>query len=197
MMSKPLYRKSGEVVKRKPGSCFLGTVEESLDVVRIPAEDEEGYDVPDPCMICDDPHCQEWANVEVVAGPHAGNWLCHLSDCQTEDLDRETAQRVINELLAECRLHRKTAEYDETIPPTDLLNKYSPDELPLLADRADKLEMALALAQEEASYESSRVKVLIGALALGKPLNAALSALVQCVREANEEAPDEQDDEAE
>ena len=105
-------RKPGEVVKRKPNSCFLGTVEEGLDVVRIPTEAEEGYDKLDldPCMICDNPHCQEHDNVEVVAGPHAGAWLCHLSDCQTEDLDQETAQRVINELLAECRPHRETAE---------------------------------------------------------------------------------------
>ena len=107
-MGKKIKRRhAGEVVVRRWGSGFLGTTDDGFDVVRIPARGEEGYQRADQyCILCHQPECQEWADVEVVAGPNAGKILCHLSDCQLRDLTHKVANRVINELLQECKPHR-------------------------------------------------------------------------------------------
>ena len=111
-MSRKIKRRhAGEVVVRRRGSGFLGTTDDGFDVVRIPARGEEGYQRADQyCILCYREECQEWADVEVVAGPNAGKILCHLSDCQLRDLTHKVANRVINELLQECRPHRITEE---------------------------------------------------------------------------------------
>lgn len=81
-------RQPGDVVARKPGSAFCGSGEPRL--VRLSDErDGELHDI-DSCLgLCDDPDCQEWANVQIMAGPHNGNWMCHLSECMMEDLTAE------------------------------------------------------------------------------------------------------------
>lgn len=77
-------RRPGEIVKRQPGSCFVGAAEPEL--VRLTDEsDGELHAVETWCSLCDDPDCQEWANVEIVSGEFAGEWMCHLSECQMED----------------------------------------------------------------------------------------------------------------
>lgn len=79
-------RKPGEIVKRVPGSCFLGAEEPSL--VRLTDESDGDMHYMDTyCFLCDDPDCTEWANVQVVGGPHNGEWLCHLSECRMEDAE--------------------------------------------------------------------------------------------------------------
>ncbi len=94
-------RQPGEIVVRVSSSCFLGTTADGLDCVRIPAEGEEAYQEPDPYCFCDDDNCQEWPDVEVVCGPHAGDYLPHLSECLIVDIDHATAQGVIGCLMKE------------------------------------------------------------------------------------------------
>jgi len=77
-------RTPGEIVHRKPGSCFLGAAEPSL--VRLTDENDGNlHDVEAWCHLCEDPDCQEWANVQIVDGPEKGGWMYHLSECQMED----------------------------------------------------------------------------------------------------------------
>lgn len=49
-------------------------------VIQDSGEDEYG---PDPCMICDDPKCSEWATLHTVEG----QMLCHISECQMEEIE--------------------------------------------------------------------------------------------------------------
>lgn len=71
-------RKSGEVVIRRPGSCYLGSAEPKL--VKLLGDDTE------KCMLgCGDKGCREWLNVEVVNGEHQGSYLYHLSECEMID----------------------------------------------------------------------------------------------------------------
>lgn len=71
-------RKAGEVVKRKPGSCFLGSEEPSL--VRLVGESD------DWCLLSyGDNHCREWSNVEIVESDKKGHCLHHLSECEMLD----------------------------------------------------------------------------------------------------------------
>ena len=91
-------RKPGEVVQRSPGSGFVGSAEPQL--VKVPeGKTYEGTCVrgpdgewqanlggeADPCMVCGDPECREWANVEIVSGVHAGDFMYHISECQMSD----------------------------------------------------------------------------------------------------------------
>lgn len=78
-------RRPGEIVRRKPGSCFVGSAEPSL--VRLSDESDGDLHYVDSCMLCDDPKCQEWGNVQIVDWPHKGGWMHHLSECQMEDAD--------------------------------------------------------------------------------------------------------------
>lgn len=69
-----------------PNSCFLGAEEPSI--VRLTDEtDGDMHHVEAWCSICDDPDCQEWANVQIVEGPYKGEWLCHLCECEMEDCE--------------------------------------------------------------------------------------------------------------
>jgi hypothetical protein len=76
-------RNPGDLVRRKPGSCFIGASEPAL--VRLTdASDGDLHDI-DACMMdCGDPDCREWANAQVVGGPYAGGWVFHLAECQME-----------------------------------------------------------------------------------------------------------------
>jgi hypothetical protein len=78
-------RRPGEIVARRPGSCFCGSVEPAL--VRLSDEsDGELHDCDHPCMMhCGDDDCVEWANVQVVGGEHDGGWMYHLPECQMSD----------------------------------------------------------------------------------------------------------------
>ena len=96
-------RKPGEIVRRAAGSGFVGSQEPEL--VRVPEGKTYEYDVktgPDgnflpeenlggeatPCLLgCGDPYCREWANLEIVSGPHKGEFMYHISECQMEDHD--------------------------------------------------------------------------------------------------------------
>jgi hypothetical protein len=83
-------RQPNERVRRKPGSCCLGAAQP--EIVRLSGpEDGELHECDHLqlfcCMLdCDDPECVEWANVQIVGGPHDGEWLFHLSECQMEDV---------------------------------------------------------------------------------------------------------------
>lgn len=73
-------RQPGEIVRRCPGSCFCGSPDPEL--VRLTDEsDGELHDIQ-PCMVCDDPDCREWANVQIAG---TDRWMCHLSECEMED----------------------------------------------------------------------------------------------------------------
>ena len=90
-------RQPGEIVARKPGSAFVGSGEPRL--VRLTDETNgELHDI-DSCLgLCDDPNCQEWANVQIVAGPRKSRWMCHLSECMMEDLMAEDQAVLAEEL---------------------------------------------------------------------------------------------------
>ena len=95
-------REPGEVVRRRPGSGFVGDAEPSL--VKVPEgkayefgwkrnkantgwETNEGGEA-DYCILgCGDDDCREWANVEIASGPHKGECLCHISECEMFDLE--------------------------------------------------------------------------------------------------------------
>jgi len=99
LMSK--RRSPGEIVRRTPGSGFVGSVEPML--VKVPEGKAYEFDVvigPDGnftrqenkggeatfCLEgCGDTECREWANLEIVSGPHNGEFMYHISECQMED----------------------------------------------------------------------------------------------------------------
>jgi len=39
---------------------------------------------------CEDPECREWANLEVVGGPYAGDFMYHISECEMSSPEPET-----------------------------------------------------------------------------------------------------------
>lgn len=100
-------RQPGEIVKRVPGSGFLGSAEPLfVQVPEKPAYDDCVYwdseaktwrvnedGEAEHCMLgCGDENCREWANLKVVHGPSAGQFLYHISECQMESLnDADTA----------------------------------------------------------------------------------------------------------
>lgn len=54
--------------------------------MRLSDETDGGLHGIDPCVgLCSDPHCREWANVQIIEGPHRGDWMVHLSECEMED----------------------------------------------------------------------------------------------------------------
>lgn len=81
-------RRPGEVVRRQPGSGFIGSADPQL--IRVPSGADfvvQAY----PCsMACGDPECREWTNLEIVEGPHTGAFINHVSECQLLDADPET-----------------------------------------------------------------------------------------------------------
>lgn len=83
-----IRRKPGEKVRRQPGSGFCGSSEPLL--VRVPAEPQYQDEVSSCMMGCDDPECREWANLEVVGGPFAGDFMYHISECEMFDPSPET-----------------------------------------------------------------------------------------------------------
>lgn len=94
-------RRPGEIVARKPGSAFLGAGQPRL--VRLTDETDGGLHDIDLCVgLCDDPECQEWANVEIIVGPHKGGWMFHLSECMMEDLTAEDRRVLEAEELSKA-----------------------------------------------------------------------------------------------
>jgi hypothetical protein len=80
-----MSRQPNEMVRRRIGSCFLGA--EKPDIVRLSGPQDGDLHSIDICMMgCGNPECREWTNVQIVDGPFAGEWLCHLSECQMEDI---------------------------------------------------------------------------------------------------------------
>ena len=78
-----IRRNPGEIVKRKPGSGFIGSAEPEL--IRVP--DGQEYNEAEPwCMLCLDPDCREYANLEIVNEKfeRTNNFLYHISECQME-----------------------------------------------------------------------------------------------------------------
>jgi len=85
-------RKPGEIVARRGGSCFCGSDEPRL--VRLTDEgDGDLHDIDPYCCLCSDPYCCEWANVQITEGPHRGDWMFHLNECQMEDPTPEDWER--------------------------------------------------------------------------------------------------------
>jgi hypothetical protein len=81
-------RKPGEVVRREPGSGFVASSDPQM--IRVPSGHDYS-DQADPCMMgCSDPECREWANLEIVEGPHAGQFIYHISECEMLDADPES-----------------------------------------------------------------------------------------------------------
>jgi hypothetical protein len=93
-------RQPGEIVKRLAGSGFIESAEPSL--IKIP--EGKAYEFPwkrnvandgwdtneggeaDYCMLdCGDTECREWANLEIISGPHKGEYIYHVSECEMED----------------------------------------------------------------------------------------------------------------
>lgn len=95
-------RYPGEIVRRKPGSAFLGAAEPGL--VRLSdARDGALHRVESwPCSACGRDACTEWANVQIVTGEHRGHWLCHLLECEMADLTPED-RALLQEEMVEAR----------------------------------------------------------------------------------------------
>lgn len=82
-----IRRFPGEIVIRRPGSCFCGSADQGTQYVRLtdPVVDGDMHHISElGCFVCEDPDCREWANVQVLTGPYAGDWLCHLSECEMQ-----------------------------------------------------------------------------------------------------------------
>ena len=74
-------RRDGEIVRRIPGSGFVGS-SDPVYVWLVPGEREDMG-----CMLCEDDDCAEWTDVLAVTGPYAGFPLCHISECEMRDFD--------------------------------------------------------------------------------------------------------------
>ena len=95
-------RKPGEIVRRIPGSGFCGSAEPQrlrvpegktyeMDCTRNPTgkwQRNLGGEASVCMMGCGDRACREWANVEIVSGPHSGEFMYHVSECQMLDDDK-------------------------------------------------------------------------------------------------------------
>lgn len=76
-------REPGAIVRRHAGSGFVGSTKPEL--VKVP-EGTAYADEASPCMMgCGDSGCREWANLEIVGGPHSGEFMFHISECQLGD----------------------------------------------------------------------------------------------------------------
>ena len=81
-MSKPrsTRRAVGEWVKLPPNVGFVGESD------RLPAQIQD--DGNEPCLLCDDPDCVEWATLWTAPDPQAEgkrHALYHVPECQMED----------------------------------------------------------------------------------------------------------------
>lgn len=78
-------RQPGEIVKRIPGSGFLGAA--SPQLIQVPFEPKYTQEA-ETCLVCLDGHCREWANLEVIDENHqkTGQFLYHISECEMMDL---------------------------------------------------------------------------------------------------------------
>lgn len=56
-----------------------------------------GDDAPEPWCFhcCGDVACQEWPNVEIIEGEHAGQVLYHVSECQMADAPEAVFRRPV------------------------------------------------------------------------------------------------------
>lgn len=71
-------RNVGEWVWLKPNSGFVG----NSHILRAIIFNGE----PEPCMICNDPECQEWPTLLTERDERgAKHMLCHVSECQMLD----------------------------------------------------------------------------------------------------------------
>lgn len=79
-----IRRNPGEVVRRKPGSGFIGGIEPEF--VKVP--EGENFDNNCICMLCDDTECREWSNLEVLdefGKPlEPKDYIYHISECEME-----------------------------------------------------------------------------------------------------------------
>ena len=104
-------RRPGEIVKRQPGSGFTGAAEPMyIQVPEGEAFQDTTYWSPETaswrvnlagqaehCMMgCGDPDCREWANLKIAHGPHAGQYMYHISECQMETLSSEDLAKIKN-----------------------------------------------------------------------------------------------------
>lgn len=80
-------RQPGELVVRKASSGFCGSPKPRLVRLSHPSDGPLHEEAADAwrCFICDDSECREWANVQIVGGPHGGEWMYHISECQMDD----------------------------------------------------------------------------------------------------------------
>lgn len=94
-------RQPGEIVRRQPGSGFIGSDVPSF--IQVPegkayendcVKDENGEWKVNPggeatvCMYqCGDDECREWANLKIVGGPYDGDYIYHVSECEMFDLE--------------------------------------------------------------------------------------------------------------
>lgn len=86
-------RQPGELVIRCAGSGFLGAAEPSI--IKVPEGNDWEWASKDnrggagPCMICNDPECKEYPNLQIVQGPWTGEYLYHISECEMSDYNTE------------------------------------------------------------------------------------------------------------
>ena len=81
-------RNIGDVVWLAPHSGFVG--ESNLYQVRLLGEPLDQSGLPySVCMLCNDPECREWYNVQLTEGPYKGSQLPHVSECQMFDEPRK------------------------------------------------------------------------------------------------------------
>ncbi len=76
-------RKPGDWVRLHPGAGMVGESGRLLAKIQPEAD-------PIPCFLCDDPDCQEWANLWTEPDLQNGGvrWtLCHVSECEMEAPD--------------------------------------------------------------------------------------------------------------
>jgi hypothetical protein len=96
----------GEIVVRKPGACMIGSAS-PLYVYLLDVPSELG------CCCCDDDDCHEWDNCIIVSGEYVGEYMCHVSECQTEDFDGPGGHKSA---ATDQELRRALAEHVARMP---------------------------------------------------------------------------------
>lgn len=78
-------RQVGDIVRKKPGagfcgeSCIIRLIELETDPVRL--------QYPSMCVLkCGDKDCIEWDNAEILENNEVVGYLCHISECEMEDI---------------------------------------------------------------------------------------------------------------
>jgi len=74
-------RQHGEIVLKRVNAGFVG----QASLVKIAGPE---WGEPEPwCLLCDDPECREWPNLEECdeAGNPLGGLAYHVSECQMDD----------------------------------------------------------------------------------------------------------------